>query len=62
MWYARNSMEYARKMVRPRMIKSHLSLSLLPDNLLEICKVIYGTRNMKDAAVSFYYNFKKELD
>ena len=33
MWYARNSMEYASKMERPRMIKSHLPLSLLPDLL-----------------------------
>ena len=61
MWYARNSMEYARKMARPRMIKSHLPLSLLPDKLLETCKVIYVTRNMKDAAVSFYYHFKNGI-
>ena len=57
-WYTKHSMEYTRKMARPRMIKSHLPLSLLPDNLLETCKVIYVTRNMKDAAVSFYYHFK----
>ena len=57
-WYTKHSMEYVRKMARPRMIKSHLPLSLLPDNLLETCKVIYVTRNMKDAAVSFYYHYK----
>ena len=34
-------------MARPRMIKSHLPLGLLPDNLLETCKVIYVTRNIK---------------
>ena len=41
-------------MARPRMIKSHLPLSLLPDNFLETFEVIYVTRNIKDAAVSFY--------
>ena len=61
MWYKRHSMEYAGKMARPRMIKSHLPLSLLPDNLLETCKVIYVTRNMKDAAVSYYYHFRNEI-
>ena len=60
-WYMRHSMEYTRKMARPRMIKSHLPLSLLPDNLLETCKVIYVTRNMKDAAVSFYYHYKNGI-
>ena len=46
-WYTRHSMDYARKMARSRMIKSHLPLSLLPDNLVETCKVIYVTRNME---------------
>ena len=53
-WYSKHSMEYASKMARPRMIKSHLPLSLLPDNFLETFEVIYVTRNIKDAAVSFY--------
>ena len=48
-------------MARPRMIKSHLPLNLLPDNLLETFKVIYVARNMKDAAVSLYYNLKNIL-
>ena len=60
-WYMRHSMEYTRKMARRRMIKSHLPLSLLPDNRLETCKVIYVTRNMKDAAVSFYYHYKNGI-
>ena len=48
-------------MARPRMIKSHLPLSFLPDNLLETFKVIYVARNMKDAAVSLYYHLKNIL-
>ena len=57
-WYRRHSVEYTRKMTKPRMIKTHLPLSLLPDKLLDTCKVIFVTRNLKDAAVSFYYHFK----
>ena len=57
-WYKKHSMEYTRRMARPRMIKTHLPLSLLPEKLLDTCKVIFLTRNIKDAAVSFYYFFK----
>ena len=32
----------------PRFIKTHLPLSLLPDDLLEKAKVIYVARNPKD--------------
>jgi len=42
----------------PRFIKSHLPLSLLPDNLLEKAKVIYVARNPKDTMVSFLYHHK----
>ena len=57
-WYMRHSMEYTRKMTKPRMIKTHLPLNLLPEKLLDTCKVIFVTRNLKDAAVSFYCHFK----
>ncbi|XP_046391228.1 sulfotransferase 1C4-like [Ischnura elegans] len=47
--------ETAKTMKSPRMLKSHLPLSLLPPNLLETCKVVYVARNPKDVAVSLYY-------
>ena len=57
-WYRRHSMEYTRTMTKPRIIKIHLPLSLLPKKLLDSCKVIFVMRNIKDAAVSFYYHFR----
>jgi len=43
-------------MPSPRLIKSHLPFELLPPNLLDTCKVVFVTRNVKDAAVSFFYH------
>jgi len=40
----------------PRLIKSHLPFELLPPNLVNECKVIFCSRNVKDAAVSFYHH------
>ena len=57
-WYLKHSMEYASRLPRPRIIKSHLPLSLLPSKLLITCKVIYVARNIKDAAVSRYHHLK----
>ena len=51
-------MEYTRTMTKPRIIKTHLPLSLLPKKLLDSCKVIFVMRNIKDAAVFFYYHFR----
>ena len=35
-----HSMEYVRKMPRPRFIKSHLAPSVLPEGLVDKCKVL----------------------
>ncbi|KAK3893304.1 hypothetical protein Pcinc_002860 [Petrolisthes cinctipes] len=39
-----------------RTIKTHLPLSLLPQNLLDTCKVVYLARNPRDAIVSFFHH------
>ncbi|KAG7302516.1 hypothetical protein JYU34_012430 [Plutella xylostella] len=39
----------------PRFIKTHLPLSLLPPNLLDVAKVVYVARDPRDVAVSYYY-------
>jgi hypothetical protein len=38
-WFMRNSLEYAKRMDRPRNIKSHLPISALPKKVVEKCKV-----------------------
>ena len=43
---------------RPRFIKSHLPLSMLPPNLLTKAKVVYVARNPKDCMVSYYHHHK----
>merc|ERR1719422_943911 len=57
-WFIKHSMEYTNRLNRPRIIKSHLPLSLLPSKLIDTCKVIYVARNIKDAAVSRYHHLK----
>ncbi|XP_069192661.1 sulfotransferase 1E1-like isoform X2 [Procambarus clarkii] len=42
----------------PRVIKSHLPLSLLPSDLLDQAKVVYVARSPKDVVVSLYYFFR----
>ena len=39
-WFMLHSIEYCKRLPRPRILKSHLPLSLLPDNLVEKCKVL----------------------
>lgn len=44
---------------RPRHIKSHLPVMLLPDQIWTVKpKVIYVSRNPKDAATSFYHHYR----
>ena len=51
-------LEMLEKMPSPRLIKSHLHLCLLPDDLLEKSKVIICLRNPKDTVVSYYHHEK----
>ena len=43
----------------PRLIKTHLALELLPAGLLTTtARVIYVSRNPRDAVVSFYHHWR----
>ena len=53
-----DSVDYISNMKERRIIKSHLPLEFLPDEILEKCKVVYVARNPKDVAVSFYHHQK----
>ncbi len=55
--FHRHSMEFTRRMPRPRLIKTHMPLKFLPDRLLDTCKVIFVNRNVKDVAVSAFYHY-----
>ncbi len=57
-WFQAHSLEYIRRQKRPRIIKTHLPLSLLPKDVLQKkCKVIFVARNPKDVSVSLFYHF-----
>ena len=47
---------YAQGLSSPRLIKSHLPLSMLPPTLLDTCKVIYVCRHPMDVCVSYFYH------
>ena len=49
---------YINKLNSPRIIKTHLPIQFLPDNVENESKVIYILRNPKDVCVS-YYHFAK---
>eukprot|EP00095_Tigriopus_kingsejongensis_P000451 snap_masked-scaffold217_size252476-processed-gene-0.6 protein:Tk00451 transcript:snap_masked-scaffold217_size252476-processed-gene-0.6-mRNA-1 annotation:"hypothetical protein DAPPUDRAFT_231919" len=53
-----HSLRYAESMPRPRVIKTHLPLCMLPEKLLTTCKVVFVARNVMDMAVSYYYHTK----
>lgn len=44
---------------RPRVIKTHLPVHMLPDQVWTVKpKIIYVSRDVKDVAISFYYFYK----
>ena len=47
---------------RPRIIKTHMPLEFLPDNLLEKAQVVYVCRNPKDVSVSYYHHMSDTLN
>ena len=53
-----DSVQFTADLKGPRVIKTHLPLSMLPPNLLDTAKVIYCTRNPKDSVVSFFHHEK----
>lgn len=54
-----SGIEVLKKGPRPCLIKTHLSLQMLPKSFLEKnCKIIYMARNAKDVAVSYYHFYQ----
>ena len=53
-----NYFETVEEWPSPRLIKSHLRLCLLPDDLLEKSKAVFCLRNPKDTVVSYYHHEK----
>ncbi|XP_070495899.1 sulfotransferase 1B1-like [Chironomus tepperi] len=54
-----DTFEKTKNMPRPRFIKSHLPLFLLPDQLWTVKpKIVYVARNPKDTAVSWYHHHR----
>ena len=54
--FRKESVQYTSSLASPRVIKTHLPLEFLPPKLLDTCKVIFVSRNPKDACVSFYHH------
>ena len=54
--FRKESVQYTNNLASPRVIKTHLPLEFLPPKLLDTCKVIFVSRNPKDACVSFYHH------
>ncbi|XP_021581164.2 sulfotransferase 1A1 [Ictidomys tridecemlineatus] len=54
-----SGLEILKDTPAPRLLKTHLPLSLIPQSLLDHkVKVIYVARNAKDVAVSYYHFYK----
>ncbi len=50
------SIRLAHELPSPRVIKTHLPLEMLPQKLLDTCKVVFVGRNPKDCMVSYYHH------
>ncbi len=53
-----DTVAWTEKLKGPRIIKTHLPMAMLPPNLLDVCKVIFVGRNVKDTCVSFFHHEK----
>ena len=56
-----DSVNYAKNMPNPRLIRTHLPFDLLPKQLRsgeKKPKMIYPLRNVKDTCISYYYHSK----
>ena len=51
----KDTIKYVEETKSPRIIKTHLPLSMLPPNLLDVSKVVFVARNVKDVCVSFFH-------
>merc|ERR1712141_650308 len=56
--YLQDPITYAESLKSPRILKTHLPVSMLPPRVLTTSKVIVVARNVKDACVSFYHGEK----
>ena len=54
----KNAIRYANKLHDPRILKTHLPLSMIPPRALDVCKVVVVARNVKDVCVSYYHHDK----
>ena len=53
--FMKDTIKYVEETKSPRIIKTHLPLSMLPPNLLDVSKVVFVARNVKDVCVSFFH-------
>jgi len=57
--FSMDSMDQVKNLKSPRVIKTHLSIDMLPEQVLQKkAKVIYVTRNPRDAVVSFFNHWR----
>ena len=53
--FMKDTIQYVEEAKSPRIIKTHLPLSMLPPSLLDVSKVVFVARNVKDVCVSFFH-------